>query len=181
VLACLQSNLALDAVLAFLLSELTSPASPSLEPDCTYTLAYTLALISASHPDATSRLITFRLLALCISLLPAHRQLALLAELLMPMPEIPPQLRVAAIGLARDAVLRALSEPSPSPLASPQLLRVLGPVLFCTEPADLLDDLSKLDVSDFLSSVEPKRLIECLGFYYVVSARDTQNRVRYSV
>jgi hypothetical protein len=170
--------MALDVTLSYLCSELTAPAKPSLDAEVAFNLAYTIALVSASHPDPTIRLITFRLLSLCLPLLPPPQRLNFLSDILAPAPETPPQLRVAAVSLARDAVLHALAEPSPSLLASPHMLRSLAPTLFRTEPLDLFQDLSTFDAHSFLQSMEPKRLTECLSFYYVVWARDISNKVR---
>jgi hypothetical protein len=178
ILACLQSNMALDATLAYLLSELTSPTKSTMDPEATYNLAYTIALVSASHSDATMRLIAFRTLALCLPLLPAPQQLLLLSELLAPSAETPAQLRVAAVGLARDMVIQALTDSSLNLLATPQTLNALSLLLFNTAQFSNVDPK---DVEAFLESAEPKRLTECLSFYYVVWARDTSNRVSRAI
>jgi hypothetical protein len=176
-MACLQSNRALDAAISYLCLELTASPKPLLAVEDAFNLSYTIALVSASHPDATIRLIMFRLLSPCILLLPPPQRLDFLIDILTPAAETPPQLRVAAVGLAREAILRALDEPSPNILSSPHMIRVLAPTLFQPEPVDLFKDPSALDARSFLQSIEPKRLTECLSFYYVIWVRDTSNRV----
>lgn len=89
-----------------------------------------------------------------------------------------PAMRVAAIGLLKDAVLEALSNKSDSPFASPDLFRTFGYIVLRSDPPDLFsnsDDRNSLD--SFLKTQEPKRLVECLAFYYVVLMRDTDNLV----
>jgi hypothetical protein len=178
-MSCLHTNNCLDSVLAYLLSVISLPNSPNIDPGSAYGLSYSLALVSAAHPDSTVRLITFKVLAMTMSLSPDTQQLVILQDLLRVSDETPPQLRVAAVGLARDVVLRALASTSPSPLASPMMIQLLGPLLFQSNPHDLFLNVESLNKIDFLESIEPKRLTECLGFYYVISRRDTSNRVSH--
>lgn len=82
---------------------------------------------------------------------------------------------IAAVGLVKDAVLRALASPKKSVWASPLLLSTFGSLVFRPDPPDLLE---KVEVKAFVEGIEPRRLTECLTLYYVLIVRDTTNRVR---
>jgi len=84
---------------------------------------------------------------------------------------------MAAIGLVKEAVLEALSDPKrESVFASPFLLQTIGSHVFCLDPPDLLVSISGVD--ELKDSPEPARLVECLNLYYVLLLRDVENRVR---
>jgi hypothetical protein len=177
VISCLHANAALDSTLALLLSTLHASPLLSVSPESAFNLTYTLAMLSAAHPDPATRHIAFRVVALTLPLSPATQQLTLLCEMLSPSEDTPPQLRVAAVGLARDTILRALGDPAPSPLASPLTLQALGPLVLRLDPPDLFADPAGVDLTEFCETPELKRLTECLGFYYVLHMRDTADRV----
>lgn len=91
-------------------------------------------------------------------------------------------MRVAAVGLVKDAVLEALLPPSGSTsaqnvFASPMFMRVFGPLLFRPSPPDLFDMGAQLNIEEFLDSPEPKRIVEVLSLYYVVLLRDKAGSV----
>lgn len=98
---------------------------------------------------------------------------------------VAPQMRVAAIGLVKQAVMEALAAPSstvqsnPNPFASPAFMRTFAPLVFVPHlpPLDQEGDIED-DLEAFLQSLEPLRLVESLGLYYVVLQRDVGNKVR---
>jgi hypothetical protein len=100
--------------------------------------------------------------------------LALLSDLLTAF-STPEQMRVVCVGLVKEAVLTALSSSEPSPFASPLMLQTLGPVLFRPDPVNLFE--KEVELAEFVDSGEPKRLTECLSFYYVLLMRDAHNVV----
>jgi hypothetical protein len=85
------------------------------------------------------------------------------------------QMRVACVGLVKEGVLAALSSNEPSPFASPLMLQTLGPLLFRPDPVNLFE--KEVELAEFVDSSEPKRLTECLSFYYVLLMRDARNMV----
>ncbi|KAG5636248.1 hypothetical protein H0H81_008651 [Sphagnurus paluster] len=84
-----------------------------------------------------------------------------------------PPMRVAAMGLIKEAVLEALARP-PNPFASPMFFDVFGSTVFRPSPPDLLTDQS-LSIESLQDSFEAARLIELLGTYYTILSRDTAN------
>ncbi|KAM5531389.1 hypothetical protein V8D89_014913 [Ganoderma adspersum] len=82
-------------------------------------------------------------------------------------------MRVATVGLLKEAVLEGLSSSDKNLFASRQLLASFGPLVLRPDPPDLFDSVS---LDDFLESSEALRLVECLGFYYVLLLRDAQNQ-----
>ena len=80
-------------------------------------------------------------------------------------------MRVAAVGLLKDAVLQALSSEEKNPIASPVLFETLAGRLF------KFDASSMSELKELLENGEAKRLVETLSFYYVLSVRDVDNRV----
>ena len=67
------------------------------------------------------------------------------------------------------------SQESVTLFASPLMLATLGPYLLRPDPADLFE--KGLAAHDFVGMDEAKRLIECMGFYYVLLLRDIGNKV----
>ncbi|KAF9812811.1 hypothetical protein IEO21_05958 [Rhodonia placenta] len=185
ILMALQTNHALDEVLALLIYTIVpfrahSPAS-DFPPDLLIPLAHILSSLASVHPDSATRHHTFRLLASILALAPSPLRLQLLHELLTD-EDTAPQMRVAAIGLVKDALLEALAAPAGSEessrnvFASHLLLRTLGPILLHPHPPSLFDTANQLDQQDFLDTAEPLRLVECLALCYVWLLRDVQNR-----
>lgn len=146
-----------------------------LSPEIIMSLSVTLAPLASSHQDPFMRLATFRALSLLLALSPPLLRLEIIRELLADAEF--PQMMVAAVGLAKEAVIDGLSlKPgSPNLLASPHMLQLLGPTLLRPSPSDLFE--SDLSEADFCESTEPKRLVECLSFYLVLLKLDDRNRV----
>ncbi|KAI0319140.1 hypothetical protein OF83DRAFT_1163098 [Amylostereum chailletii] len=182
-LTSLQSNIALDEALAILFTVLypPSPSSPQgdLPQDVIIPLSTILPPLCSAHPDPATRHLTFRLLGQLLRLTPSPLRLQILTDLLAPADDAFPQMRIAAIGLLKEAALDALSSHgaptgTPSVFASPLLLQTIGPYVFRTDPPTLLD--SGISVKEFMESPEPTRLVESLGLYYVLLLRDSSNK-----
>ncbi|KAJ6510556.1 hypothetical protein C8R45DRAFT_964498 [Mycena sanguinolenta] len=166
--ASIQANHALDETLSLLLQWLHQshfPPGQQLSPDISGPLCALLPALASSHPDTDVRHQTFRILSRVLALTAPELRLQILNDLVTDTGF--PQMRVAAVGLVKEAVLEALSEPRPSIFASPAFLQVFGPVLL--RPDDVDDLLSE-------ESMEPSRLVECLSLYYILLLRDTSNR-----
>lgn len=192
-LTSMQTNVALPETLALLLTTLgplrTTKAAPP--PGMVVPLAHILPVLAGANSDPELRHITFRLLSLVLVLLPSLLRLEILRDILTDggndgdQEMMSPQMRVAAIGLVKEAVLAALSA---SPLggegteanafASPLFTRTFAPLIFLAHiprhdpEGDVEDELEM-----FLESPEPLRLVESLGLYYVVLQRDVGNKV----
>jgi hypothetical protein len=132
ILGSLQRNTVIDASLASLLRILhslsTQPIPILLSPELALPLASTLSLLSASHTHPPTRHITFRLLSQVLVLMPPPLNMSFLSNALSD-PTTPPPLRIAAVGLVKDAVLRALASPSQNIWASPVALQTLAPLV----------------------------------------------------
>jgi hypothetical protein len=179
ILTSLQANVALDATLATLLKALCAAPLPQTElsPDIVIPLATVLPPLCSAHPDAPTRHITFRILGRVLRLAPSVLSLRILRDLVSPSEDTSPYMRTAAIGLIKEAVLEALSDPkAENVFASPLLLQTIAPHVFRLDPPDLLT--STASVEEFKSSTEPARLVECLNLYYILLSRDVDNRVR---
>ncbi|THH07047.1 hypothetical protein EW145_g3654 [Phellinidium pouzarii] len=153
-----------------------------LDPDVIAPLIFSLSPLTCTSPDSQIRLIAFRILGALLMRAPPLEHMSLLQELLSC--NALPALRVAAVGLLKDAVLASLnaSAPAPSaptsrsPFASPALLRTFGYVVLRPDPTDLFSrPADQASLNAFLDTSEPKRLVECLSFYYVLLMRDTAN------
>lgn len=111
---------------------------------------------------------------------PPSLRLQILKDLLEPSEDAFPQMRSAAIGLCKTSFLRALQTETNiaarnDVFLSPVMLQTIGPYVFKTDPPDLFG--AGLEIDAFLESPEPARLVECLGLYYVLVLRDTNNMV----
>ncbi|KZV76706.1 hypothetical protein PENSPDRAFT_622683 [Peniophora sp. CONT] len=179
VFTALQANVALDEALAFLLV-VFFPTLPNTSiaptPDVIIPLSTLLPALCSAHPDAPTRHLAFRLLGQVLRVSPPPLRLQVLRDLLAPSEDAFPQMRVAAIGLVKDAVIEGLeSSASATELfASPLMLATLGPFLLRPSPTDLFEE--NFSAEDFVEMDEAKRLIECLGFYYVLLMRDVDNK-----
>ncbi|KAJ7487837.1 hypothetical protein FB451DRAFT_1225637 [Mycena latifolia] len=174
--ASIQANSALDETLSLLLESLHPlhfPAGQQLSPDISGPLCALLPSLASAHPDGDIRHQAFRILSRVLALTPPELRLQILKDLTID-GEFP-QMRVAAVGLVKEASLEYLArEGTPSIFASPIFLQVLGPVLLRPDPLDLFHpDLSLSDIED---SSEPSRLVECLSLYYILLLRDNLNR-----
>ncbi|KAG6878062.1 hypothetical protein C0993_000162 [Termitomyces sp. T159_Od127] len=87
-----------------------------------------------------------------------------------------PQMRVASVGLVREAILEGLSHP-PHLFASPRFFDVFGPIVFRPNPPNLLLD-EGLSFESLEESSESARLVESLGTYYTILLRDTDDLTR---
>ncbi|EMD31872.1 hypothetical protein CERSUDRAFT_119148 [Gelatoporia subvermispora B] len=184
IVSSIQSNTALDETLFVLLRSIaplrTQISAPELPPDVLIPLAHVLPPLASVHPDPATRHQTFRLLSLVLRFSPSYLRLNILHSLLTD-PDSAAQMRVAAVGLVKEAALEAVATvpgttgSSENVFASPIFLRTLGSVLFRSDPPDLLDG-SELSLDEFLESPEPLRLVEVLGLFYLLLKRDTNNR-----
>ncbi|KII84620.1 hypothetical protein PLICRDRAFT_354784 [Plicaturopsis crispa FD-325 SS-3] len=184
ILTSLRSNIGLDETLAVLLRTLVpSPrdtaahSSNNLSPELLIPLIDMLDPLASAHSDPPTRHLCFRLLGLAINQLPPPARLDALRTLTSEDAAFP-QMRVAGIGLVKDAVLGALAGQDESVFASPLLLQTFAPILLQPSPRDLF--ASAISAEEFIESEsrEPARLAEALSFYYVLLQRDTRNRTR---
>ncbi|PCH44923.1 hypothetical protein WOLCODRAFT_165498 [Wolfiporia cocos MD-104 SS10] len=183
ILTAIQANVALDEVISVLISTLVPLYSqtprPEMQPNLIIPLAHVLPPLASVHPDPSTRLQIFRLFSVVLSLTPSPLRLQLLQGLLTDQ-DSSPQMRIATVGLVKDAVLEALAKPMGSAdrnrdvFASRMFLQLLSPILWQLDPPDLFDSYN-LSLSDFLETAEPLRLVECLALYYVLVNRDVQN------
>lgn len=80
-------------------------------------------------------------------------------------------MRVAAVGLLKDAVMEALTSKEKNPFSSPILFEVIVGKMFRFDA----DESKRLE--ELVETSETKRLVEMLSFYYILLARDKDNRV----
>ncbi|KAH7910146.1 hypothetical protein BJ138DRAFT_141100 [Hygrophoropsis aurantiaca] len=177
IVASIQMNVALDECLFLLLDTLLRAQSlvprTDLLPDIVTNLAAVLPPLASTHPDPFVRHLTLRLVSLLLNLSPQPLRLEILMELTSE-PDFP-QMRSAAIGLLKEAVLEGLSAPIVSNVfASKMLLQAFGAVLFKTIPPDFFSTVHS--VEDIQESLEPGRISECLSLYYVLLQRDKDNK-----
>lgn len=172
IIASIHSNALLDESLAVLLRFLCK--STTVTDEVAGPILSILPELASGHSDPQIRHISFRILARLLSMTPPALRMEVLAELAAKSEF--PQMRVAAVGLVKDAILEALQSPSGNPFASPIFLRAFGPILFRPNPQDLLTSATTT-LDEFEESQESKRLLECLSLYYVLLERDTQNLV----
>lgn len=183
-IAMLSAQHALNPCLYILLHILFPPLTSScsnLDPERTVPLIYALVPVACINEDPSIRHIAFRIIGTMLSLLPAIERMHALHDMLTESPF--PSMRVSGVGLLKEAVLEALSGISgtginKSPFASPALLQTFGPVVMRSDPPDLFaKPANDGGLAKFLDSQEPKRLVECLGFYYILLLRDQSNLV----
>ena len=177
----IQLNVSLDETLSVLLSTLASLHAASvrseLGTDLVIPLMHLLPQLAGNHSDPDIRHFTFRTISLVLGLAPSPIRFRLLQELLTD-EDLPVQMRVATVGLLKEAVLESLSKASDNMFASPLLLATFGPIVLRPEDPNHFNSIS---LEDFMESAEPLRLVECLGFYYVLLLRDVHNRVGWLV
>lgn len=139
-------------------------------------LTNVLSMLACGHPDGQIRLTAFRAVGGLLFHLPPFLHITVLHDLLTD-PNLP-HMRIAAVGLLKDAVMSALASPfsSLNPFASPVMLQSFGSVVLRPEPRDLFT--RNISMEEFDEMDERKRLVECLSFYYVLLLRDVDNRVR---
>lgn len=186
ILMALQANTALDEVLSVLLNVLVplikQAPRPEFSPDLIVPLVHVLPPLASVHPDPSIRHFTFRILSAALALAPSPVRIQLLQGLLTDS-DSSPQMRIAAVGLVKEALLEALAatprsaEAQRNMFASPTFLQTFGPIILRPDPPDLFAPGNVLQLDDFLDTKEPLRLVECLSFYYVLLMRDVHNRV----
>lgn len=182
-LTSLQTNVALDESLAILFTYLF-PASAAVPPELsthiTVPLSVVLPALCSSHPNASTRHLSFRLLGQVLHLSPSPLRLQILRDLLSPSEDNFPQMRIAALGLIKDAVIEALNSPpsdedvAAGVFATPVLLQTIGPLVFRPDPPDLFDTIPTIE--EFTDLPEAKRLTECLTLYYILLQLDGNNK-----
>ncbi|KAJ7152650.1 hypothetical protein C8R43DRAFT_1127108 [Mycena crocata] len=174
--ASIQTNSALDEALSILLQSLHPshfPTGQQLSADLSGPLCALLPSLASAHPDSDLRHQAFRILSRVLSLTPPELRLHILRDLTSDGDL--PQMRVAAVGLVKEAALEFLPrEETTSIFASPLFVQVLGPILLRPDPVDLFHPT--LSLSEIEDSSEPARLVECLSLYYILLVRDRLNR-----
>ncbi|CCM00775.1 uncharacterized protein FIBRA_02817 [Fibroporia radiculosa] len=183
IIMCIRSNKILDEVISVLIRTIVPLKSHSprseLSLDLLVPLAHLLPLVAGVHPDPSTRHQLYRLLSSVLTLAPSMFRLQLLQELLTDA-DSSPQMRIALVGLLREAVLEALAAPPDSAqskqnvFASPIFLHTFAQIILRPDPPDLFTKAISAD--DFLDSPEPLRLVECLALYYVLLMKDVRNR-----
>ncbi|EDR06734.1 uncharacterized protein LACBIDRAFT_299557 [Laccaria bicolor S238N-H82] len=178
-ISSIQINSALDECLSILLKFLhrirassVSPP-PTLSPEIVTPLCTILPTIASAHPDPLVRHQAFRIISSVLTLTQPDLRIQLLADLTGDSQL--PQMRVAAVGLVKEAIIESISSTKPNLFASPLFLRVFRPILFRPDPPDLFSGSKELSLGGFQESSEPQRLVECLALYYVLLQRDHQN------
>lgn len=170
----LQQNAAVDETLALLLTFLCSSIS-ILSQEIVDPLATLLTPLSASHHNPLIRHIAFKLLSVTLARSPPSLRLAHLTSLISDCPFT--QMRVAAVGLVKEAFLSVSTSDSSSLFNSAPLIRAVGPIMFRPNPLDIFENPCSKSLEKFISSSESARLTECLSFYYVWLIRDIKNLV----
>ncbi|KJA26965.1 hypothetical protein HYPSUDRAFT_63726 [Hypholoma sublateritium FD-334 SS-4] len=176
-IASIQTNEFLNESLAVLITYLhawqTTKPTASLPHDITIPLCGLLPSIASAHLDPSVRHQTFRVLSLLLSVADPWLRFQNLVEYTRDSEY--PQMRVAAVGLVKDTLIKSLSSPNAKddPFCSLLFLRSFGPILFRPDPHDLLSETLTLD--QFQETLEPGRLVECLSLYYVLIQRDASN------
>lgn len=176
-LSSIQTNSFLDESLAILTRTLhgrqskTSP--PTLSPHITVPLCGILPAVASIHADPLTRHQAFRVLSLLLVASEPQLRFRHLVDLTSDSEF--PQMRVASVGLVKEALLEALSLPRTENIFLTSLfLRSFGTILFRPNPNDLFTS-ENLTLTEFRESHEPQRLVECLSLYYVLLLRDQNN------
>ncbi|KAH6901001.1 hypothetical protein BKA70DRAFT_1159128 [Coprinopsis sp. MPI-PUGE-AT-0042] len=169
-IACIQTNNIIDQTLSLLLKVLHSQKE-ELPMDVIAPLLSVFPMLASGHPDPQARHQAFRILGLLLSRSPPPLRMQVLQDLTTD--DEFPQMRVAAVGLVKDAVLEALTSSSDNIFASAAFLRTFGPILLRPNPPDVFQ--SSPSIKDFEESHESKRLVECLSLYYILLLRDKSN------
>jgi Uncharacterised protein family, YAP/Alf4/glomulin len=172
IIACIQTNSIIDQTVSLLLKVLHSHKE-QLPLDVIAPLLTVFPMLASGHPDPQARHQAFRILGLLLSRSPPPLRMQVLQDLTTDVEF--PQMRVAAVGLVKDAVLEAFSSPGDNIFASPAFLRTFGPILLRPNPPEVFQ--SPPSIKEFEESHESKRLVECLSLYYILLLRDTSNLV----
>lgn len=174
ILSAFQSGVALDECIALLLNVLHNLQESTLSPEIVVPLCTILSSVASTHPDPTVRHQSFRILALLLSRSPPALRMEALKELATD--QRLPQMRTAAVGLVKEAVLEGLESTSQNLFASRLFIQTFGPILYRPNPLDYLSkDYSSQELYE---SYEISRLVESLSLYYVLLQRDKSNKVK---
>ena len=134
---------------------MSSVAPPhTFSPEIVTLLCTILPTIASAHPDPVVRHQTFRIISSLLTFTQPDLRIQLLADLTGDSQL--PQMRVAAVGLVREAIIELLSSTKPNLFASPLFLRVFVPILFMPSPPDLFSGSKELSLSTFQESSEPQ-------------------------
>ncbi|KAF7984425.1 hypothetical protein HWV62_14488 [Athelia sp. TMB] len=171
IMMSITANVALDETLAILFRQLAGSGEVPIE--VLASLFNVVPPLASAHPDPSIRMMAFRLLAMLLARSPQPIHLEILRELTSESEF--PQMRSAAIGLVKEAVLEGLVQPNGQNIfASPQFMTTFAPILFKQNPPDLLS--LGLSPEKFLETAEPSRISESLNLLYVLLLRDKDNR-----
>ncbi len=142
IISCIQANHTLDECVSFLLDALCLN-NAEIPEDISIPLCTVLPTLASAHPDSSLRHQTFRVLSTVLSLSAPPLRLQVLQDLCSTSDF--PQMRVAAVGLVKEAVLEAFgsSAPSSNLFASPRFLQVLDQ--YCSAPARPISSRRFLD------------------------------------
>jgi hypothetical protein len=172
-ISSLQSSFALDESLFVLLTALHNSSCPStIDPDVITPLIRTLVPLASVHPSPQTRHIAFRILGALLSHLPSLDRMNTLLDLLSDSEDNFPPMRVAAVGLLKDAVLGAISSDEKNAFASPMLFDVIVGKMLRIDGG-----VGSGSLADLIETGETKRLVEMLSFFYILLVRDKDNRV----
>lgn len=179
----LTENTALPSTLAFFLKLLASLKSntPHTElPDSfALPLIHILLQVSSTHPDPEMRHFCFRVLSGILALTAPLLRMDVIRDTMSVKGECPPPMRVAVVGLLKEAVLEALVSPDPNVFASQVFAETFVPLLFRAYlPSNSQDPEEVLQL--FLETPEPRRLVEALNLLFVLLQRDRSNKVGLS-
>ncbi|KAF8621780.1 hypothetical protein AX15_007516 [Amanita polypyramis BW_CC] len=172
ILSAFQLGVVLDECLALLLNMLHNLKETVLSPEIVTPLSTVLSSVASTHPDPAFRHQSFRVLSLLLSQYSPMLRLEALKELTTD-PHFP-QMRTAAVGLVKEAVLEGLASSSQNLFASPIFMQAFGPILFRPNPPDYLS--GEYTPAGLCESYEASRLIESLSLYYVLLIRDSANK-----
>lgn len=182
----IQINVAFDETIAFLLKcfTLVARAEKKVEIPCNVAipLSFVLPPLTGAHPKPEMRHCLLRLLSIVLSSFCPTYRLQVIEDMLTDTAAHAPQVRIAVVGFVKESVLEALGEgkkvpvlPEENAFGTSVFLDRLGSTLFRTDPPGLFQT-PRFDAEDFLQSLEPRRLVECLGLYYVLIKRDRTNQ-----
>ncbi|KIY61511.1 hypothetical protein CYLTODRAFT_405518 [Cylindrobasidium torrendii FP15055 ss-10] len=168
ILSAIQTNTILDETLSFLIEVIHTHSASPMSPEVAIPLCHVLPALASVHQSANVRHQTFRILSLILGMVDPALRMQILKDLCTD--EQFPQMRVAAVGLVKEAILSALNATEESIFASPRLLQGLGTVIFRTDPIDFCEQKPTLE--ELQDSTEPQRLAECLSLLYILLMRD---------
>lgn len=150
------------------------------DPTSASPLIEILAHLSCHHSDLYVRHMAFRIIGEILRRFPSPLEhMRALHGLLTD--DSFPAMRVAAVGLLKDAVVGAFASSHSgreSPFSSPILVQTFGRLVLRVDPENLFEDSSSPVVDDPMLMMQYKRVAECISFYYVLLSLDSENKVR---